>query len=38
VSLLDAYNNEPGDPNGLGGCSPISVDDFTWGRANASYR
>ncbi|MGH2570173.1 MAG: hypothetical protein ACRDGR_03040 [bacterium] len=38
VSQLDAYNNEPGDPNGFGGCSPIAVEEFSWGRVKASYR
>jgi hypothetical protein len=38
VSQLDAYNNEPGDPNGFGGCAPISVDGTSWGRVKASYR
>jgi hypothetical protein len=38
VSQLDDYNNEPGDPNGFGGCAPIAVEDFSWGRVKASYR
>jgi hypothetical protein len=38
VSQLDAYNNAPGDPDGFGGCAPVSVEDYTWGRVKAGYR
>jgi hypothetical protein len=38
VAALDAFNNLPGDPNGFGGCAPVSVEDYSWGRVKAAYR
>jgi hypothetical protein len=38
VAELDDFNNLPGDPKGFGGCEPIAVEDFSWGRVKAGYR
>ena len=38
IMALDAFNNAPGDPGGFGGCAPISIEDFSWGRVKAVYR
>jgi hypothetical protein len=38
VQALDEYNNLPGDAGGFGGCQPISVEEFSWGRIKAEYR
>jgi hypothetical protein len=38
VGILDAFNNQPGNPDGFGGCAPIAVEEFSWGRIKATYR